>query len=237
MRLPRSSTRRCARPDTAPASLAAAVRAAALASLLPGLASAGAAASAPDSDAVRVRDILADPRFQSRLTDPAFDWGSLLSKGWLTLPFLHLRVPIWVPYVALAVLVLVVALAVARRLSRGSEPVSAAGPANAATAQSPRSLARALELGDAGRYLEAVHMLLLVALDQWAAVSRRNVGSDQTSREVLRTLPASLPEERREALATLIRTVEWSWFGGRPVERSDYELSLRCCREFLGLEA
>jgi hypothetical protein len=83
------------------------------------------------------------------------------------------------------------------------------------------------ELAGEGRYVEAMHVLLLNAL----AEIRRRVGEhfadSLTSREILRR--ANLPGEGRALLRDLITRVELSYFGAYPAERDDY---LACRRSF-----
>jgi hypothetical protein len=83
------------------------------------------------------------------------------------------------------------------------------------------------ELAAEGRYVEAMHVLLLNAL----AEIRRRVGEhfadSLTSREILRR--ANLPGEGRALLRDLITRVELSYFGAYPAERDDY---LACRRSF-----
>ena len=83
------------------------------------------------------------------------------------------------------------------------------------------------ELAGEGRYVEAMHVLLLNAL----AEIRRRVGEhfadSLTSREILRR--ANLPGEGRVLLRDLITRVELSYFGAYPAERDDY---LACRRSF-----
>jgi hypothetical protein len=83
------------------------------------------------------------------------------------------------------------------------------------------------ELAGEGRYVEAMHILLLNAL----AEIRRRVGEhfadSLTSREILRR--ANLPGEGRVLLRDLITRVELSYFGAYPAERDDY---LACRRSF-----
>ena len=83
------------------------------------------------------------------------------------------------------------------------------------------------ELAGEGRYVEAMHILLLNAL----AEIRRRVGEhfadSLTSREILRR--ANLPGEGRALLRDLITRVELSYFGAYPAERDDY---LACRRSF-----
>jgi len=185
------------------------------------------------ADADLARNILADPHYQSRLTGTA-DWSWSLPSGSFRLPFLSIAVPAWVPLVAIAVLVVAVAVPWMRHLARPDDAVETPHDGPAPAAKGDRSLERARALAEAGQHLEAVHLLLLVAVDHWSATAAGAGIADKTSREVLRGLPDSLPSERREAFATLVRAVEWSWFGGRPTGRSEYEQALRCCRDFLG---
>jgi hypothetical protein len=83
------------------------------------------------------------------------------------------------------------------------------------------------ELAREGRYVEAMHMLLLNAL----AEIRRRVGEhfadSLTSREILRR--ANLPSEGRASLRDLITRVELSYFGAYPAAHQDY---LACRHSF-----
>ena len=201
----------------------------------PILAVAAHGATGADRDVARA--VLADPRYQTRLTDPALDWSIRIPAGSFELPFLAFAVPGWVAVLGLSLLVAVVAWLVLRRLRRPELAAGAvAGSAPPSTA-SPPTLARARALGEAGLHLEAVHLLLLVAVEHWTRHAPTAVHPDQTSRELLRSLPPSLPAERREALATLVGAVEWCWFGGRPAGRVEYEQALRSCSVFLGESA
>src|SRR5262245_26167937 len=176
-------------------------------------AAAGAAGTHALADSALARAVLADERFQRRLTDPGPEWHWKLFSGDFKLPFLDLSLPVWAPFAALALAVLGFALVRVLRL-RWVARDAGAGASAAGDASSPaRTLAMAQALADRGEHAEAMHLLLLVALDHWSGMSV--VGAGQTSREVLRTLPAGLPSERRTALADLVRTVEWTWFGGR----------------------
>jgi len=192
---------------------------------------------AAGADRDLARAVLADPHYQTRLTDPALDWSIQFPSGSLNLPFLSVAVPNWVVLLALALLVAAVAWPLLRRLTR-REPESADAAVDAPrSAAVPNTLARARALGEAGLHLEAVHLLLLVAVEHWSRHAPAPVHPDQTSRELLRSLPPSLPVERREALAALVRAVEWCWFGGRPAGRAEYERALRSCSVFLGESA
>ena len=193
-----------------------------------------AAHGAAGADRDLARSVLADSHYQTRLTDPALDWSLQLPSGSLKLPFLSIVVPAWAPMLALALLVLAVAWPLLRRMVRPGHETSADAAEAPRAVAVPHTLARARELGEAGLHLEAVHLLLLVAVEHWSRHAPAAVHPDQTSRELLRSLPPSLPAERREALAALVRSVEWCWFGGRPAGRAEYEQALRSCSVFLG---
>ena len=195
----------------------------------------GAAGVNALADSALARAVLADARFQQRLTDPGSDWRWKWFSGDLKLPFLDLALPMWVPFAALALAVLVFALMRVLRL-RGIARDAGTGAAAGSGASSPtRTLAMAQALADRGAHSEAMHLLLLVALDHWSGMSA--VGAGQTSREVLRTLPVGIQGERRAALADLVRAVEWTWFGGRGARAADYERALGSCRAFIGIRS
>jgi hypothetical protein len=97
------------------------------------------------------------------------------------------------------------------------------GPATAAAA--PPRLADHEALARAGQFAEAVHSILVLAL---AAIGRAGSGLPVawTSREILAA--ATLPDGRREALASLVRLVELTRFGGVPATEGDYRRALAC---------
>ena len=84
-------------------------------------------------------------------------------------------------------------------------------------------LASAEELAAAGRYAEAIHLLLLETLSALSRAGR--LAPSLTSREIAgRVL---LSARAREALLGLVQAVEISRFGGSPADEPDY----RACRE------
>jgi hypothetical protein len=98
-------------------------------------------------------------------------------------------------------------------------PEEAAGAG--ATAKPPEAvLATADELARQGRFVDAMHVLLLQGL----ADIRRRLGEQfadsLTSREILRS--TRLSDEGRGPLRDIIARVEWTYFGNYPAERSDY---------------
>jgi hypothetical protein len=81
-------------------------------------------------------------------------------------------------------------------------------------------LAAADDLARQGRFVDAMHVLLLQGL----ADIRRHLGEQFadsfTSREILRS--TKLSEAGREPLRDIISRVEWTYFGKHPAEREDY---------------
>ncbi len=81
-------------------------------------------------------------------------------------------------------------------------------------------LAAADDLAHQGRFVDAMHVLLLQSL----ADIRRYLGEQHadslTSREILRS--TKLSDAGREPLRDIIARVEWTYFGRHPAEREDY---------------
>ncbi|MBV9632872.1 MAG: DUF4129 domain-containing protein [Xanthobacteraceae bacterium] len=82
------------------------------------------------------------------------------------------------------------------------------------------ALASADELARQGRFVDAMHTLLLQSL----ADIRRRLGVEfadsLTSREILRG--ARLPPQGRVSLREIVASVEWTYFGGYPAALADY---------------
>jgi hypothetical protein len=85
-----------------------------------------------------------------------------------------------------------------------------------------------------GRYMEAVHALLLAAIALLSRRFRLPLPPSRTSRELLRALP--LQGAAREAFAGLVGTVERSWFGGAAIGPEEYEASVERFRKVEGRE-
>ena len=86
------------------------------------------------------------------------------------------------------------------------------------------------ELAAQGRFVEAMHVLLLQAL---ADIRRRldeEFADSMTSREILRSRQVS--DALRRPLRDVISRVEWTYFGGHPADRDDY---LACRASFSAL--
>lgn len=151
-------------------------------------------------------------------------------------PPLQLKLPpetIWVA-VAVGVMILIYAF-------RDLIPVLRAGRGGAWTADEAANLATgprppeivleaADDLAAQGRFVEAMHVLLLQAL---ADIRRRldeEFADSMTSREILRS--RKLSDALRHPLREVINRVEWTYFGGHPADRDDY---LACRTSFSAL--
>ena len=105
-------------------------------------------------------------------------------------------------------------------------------------AQAPRIRLDAGALGDAealaraGRFVDAIHVLLLRTFE---AIGRRaRLPTSLTSREILAQVPMS--DAARGALGELVTAVEISHFGGQGAVEADFELCLERYRAVLEAE-
>jgi hypothetical protein len=76
------------------------------------------------------------------------------------------------------------------------------------------------ELAAAGRFVEAMHVLLLQALAEIRRRLDEQFADSMTSREILRS--RALSDELRRPLREVVDRVEWSYFGEHPAGREDY---------------
>lgn len=106
----------------------------------------------------------------------------------------------------------------AARLAPAGTPVPPRAQDEAA-ARGP-TLADADHLAEAGDYREAVHTLLLVAIDKSARLTSSAFPPSTTARELTRLLP--LDEKRQEGFGALVNAVEQSLFAGRNVGTEQY---------------
>jgi hypothetical protein len=77
------------------------------------------------------------------------------------------------------------------------------------------------ELARQGRYVEAMHVLLLKSLADMRQQLSLHFAESLTSREILGKV--ALPEAGQAALRDIVARVEWSYFGEHEAEASDYE--------------
>lgn len=81
------------------------------------------------------------------------------------------------------------------------------------------------ELARQGRFVEAMHTLLLQSLADMRQRLGEQFADSLTSREILRS--SRLPDRGRASLREIIARVEWTYFGAHPAGPSDYQ----ACRE------
>lgn len=105
-----------------------------------------------------------------------------------------------------------------------------AGAAETGQPAAGLALGAADDLAAQGRYVEAMHVLLLQALAEIRVRLNEQFADSLTSREILRS--KQLSDELRHPLRDVIGRVEWSYFGEHPAERDDY---LACRSSFATL--
>lgn len=176
----------------------------------------------PD-DAGQARRILEDRGYQRSLPeappDPSFPSFSL--GPWAVL----VRILMWIGLAA--VVALAIAWVVNRIGVRARDEVVDPGMGAPAPLEIP--LESAERLAAAGRFAEAIHVLLLETL---AALSRAaQLAPSLTSREIVSRVP--LPARARDALAGLVLAVEISRFGGTPAGERDYRACLERFHAFI----
>ncbi len=83
-------------------------------------------------------------------------------------------------------------------------------------------LGAADDLAAEGRFVEAMHVLLLQSLADIRAGLDEQFADSLTSREILRS-STRLSEAGRASLRDIVNRVEWTYFGEHPAALSDYE--------------
>ncbi|HVU40340.1 MAG TPA: hypothetical protein VHD86_04765 [Xanthobacteraceae bacterium] len=92
------------------------------------------------------------------------------------------------------------------------------------------ALGAADDLAAQGRFVEAMHVLLLQALAEIRVRLNEQFADSLTSREILRN--KQLSDELRHPLRDVVNRVEWTYFGEHPAEQNDY---LACRSSFTAL--
>ena len=107
---------------------------------------------------------------------------------------------------------------------------SAADPAGGGLrpAAPAQAMITADELARQGRFVEAMHTLLLQSLADMRQRLDEQFADSLTSREILRS--SRLPDNGRASLREIIARVEWTYFGHHPAGPADYQ----ACREKFG---
>jgi hypothetical protein len=146
---------------------------------------------------------------------------------------LRIAVPEWLIWIAAAVAVAVALYAsrepllalLGRRKEEWETP--AAGGDETAHRPGADALASADALSREGRFVEAMHLLLLQSLTDIREQLRETFADSLTSREILRG--ARLNPAGRSSLREIIAAVERTYFGGYPAQGDDYAA---CRRNF-----
>jgi hypothetical protein len=108
----------------------------------------------------------------------------------------------------------------------GSDP-QAAGPGGETQAQIDAD-----ELARLGRFVEAMHVLLLQALADMRRRLNVAIADSLTSREILRR--ASVSPTAKSALQEIVGAVERAYFGDHPADESDYSACRANFSAFVG---
>ena len=169
------------------------------------------------SDSIRSLNLQTElPQRQQRKSFPVqipveVVWLALIAAAGLILYLLRDSLPFW------------------RRSRDQWDGTSAETQANA-TPGPIDALGAADQLSRYGRFVEAMHMLLLQSLAEIRQRLGVQFADSLTSREILRG--TSLSPQGRAALREIVAAVEWTYFGGYPAEMRDYAA---CRRSFENL--
>ena len=195
--------------------------------------SAAAVAQSSGFDPAEVIDsrdrVLADSRYQTEMPEPEVR----PERRPFTIPPWLAEIIFWVMIAAVLAMVAYFLFQLAYDLLRdrspfqrnrdrpGAAPERVETPVAAAPREvDPRSLAEADRLAAEGRFSEAIHLLLLVALQRLHRELGARVAPALTGREVLH-LP-SLPGATVAPLTRMVRLSEINHFGGRTAREPDY---------------
>ena len=169
------------------------------------------------SDSIRSLNLQTElPQRQERKSFPVqipveVVWLALIAAAGLILYLLRDSLPFW------------------RRSRDQWDDTSAETQANA-TPGPIDALGAADQLSRYGRFVEAMHMLLLQSLAEIRQRLGVQFADSLTSREILRG--TNLSPQGRAALREIVAAVEWTYFGGYPAEMRDYAA---CRRSFENL--
>jgi hypothetical protein len=107
------------------------------------------------------------------------------------------------------------------RLRHGGTWTAEDGLTGEAKGRAPAAvLSTADELATQGRFVEAIHVLLLQGLADIRRGLDQHFADSLTSREILRS--AKLSDAGRTSLREIINRVEWTYFGEHPASLPDY---------------
>jgi hypothetical protein len=169
-----------------------------------------APASSLDSLAYQVLDKIGAQRDMPTLPVSRLTW---LDRFSLNMPTLVLAA---IAVVAVAALL----TAVLRYRGRAGAWDMRASAATADTNAACAHLAQAEAYAAEGRYMEAMHEVLLQSLSDIRAHSFFRLDASLTSREILNQ--SKLPPSGRDALGNIIQGVEFTYFGLRPATATEW---------------
>jgi hypothetical protein len=139
----------------------------------------------------------------------------------------RIPLPQWVTWAAVIVMIALVLYAMRDSLMSFIRRRDEGWQAPGATAAEPElalgvdALTAADRLSREGRFVEAMHMLLLQSLADIREQLRETFADSLTSREILRG--ARLDPAGRTSLRDIIAAVERTYFGGYPAQAQDYD--------------
>lgn len=118
-----------------------------------------------------------------------------------------------------------------RRRATAADETAPVPPPTVPSPIKPAPLAAWQRLAEQERFDEAIHLLLLQALQHLRQERAIALEESQTSREILRG--GTLQPQRRAGLATMIGAVEFCHFGGRPAGAQLFEHCLAAYQQII----
>lgn len=117
-----------------------------------------------------------------------------------------------------------------RRKTASGPDISEIADQRPSQTQAVALLDEADALARQGRFAEAVHLLLFRSIDDLQKKRSGGVPASLTAREIQSL--SDLSQAARRALAPIIRIVETSFFGGRPVDESGWKQARQSYEDF-----
>jgi len=184
----------------------------------------------PNDITEKARKIISDPSYQKRLAPESESKGIMIKSGSMkTSGYL-----IWgIVFIAIALIVaLIVIWVVAIYRQREQKPI------RPSPSKEPRnqedgmraSLSEVESLASQGKYDDAIHHLLLLAVNRLTALRNDPVPHQLTSRELTNILPRT--DDEKDLFKRMVSVVELSLFGNREMDEDDYHSCLNIYKGF-----
>jgi uncharacterized protein DUF4129 len=192
------------------------------------------AAQTPADIARATRDLAGSLDLQTEFPSAkpeATEWPDSVDPDYLSVDIA--RILLWIAVIAgagvLAYFIhdVLPAFGLARR-PRWNDAAEGAGGAGRGVDDAARVAAD--DLAAQGRFVEAMHVLLLLGLDEMRLRLDFRFADSLTSREIV--VRSNAPADAKTALREIIQWVELAYFGDHPADRNDYDA---CRRSFLAL--